>query len=244
MLPIDLQILKYLFFEKPIYAYKIRPYLTTDSYIALKKKLCEEFVDDQEKQPLNNITYTVFDLETTGFLPEIGHEILSIGAVKINGLDTYHHEPFHQVVKPIRPVRKSILSLTGLKKDQVNEAPTFIEAFDRFFEFSRGTVLVAYPAKFDMRFMKTMLKRWHLPDYSPPVIDAQLMAKYLFPERKYYQLDPLLRKFSIPKLKRHHALNDSIMTAELFRELAKAMEEKNIFTLKQLKETLPKVQKK
>ncbi|WP_173916200.1 PolC-type DNA polymerase III [Halobacillus sp. Marseille-Q1614] len=244
MLPIDLQILKYFFFEKPIYAYKIRPYLTTGNYLDLREKLSQEVHGTPGNQPLTNITYTVFDLETTGFLPEIGHEIISIGAVRMEGLDTYHHETFHQVVKPIRPVRNHTLKLTGLSREQIDKAPSFLEAFDRFLEFSRGSVLVAYPAKFDMRFMKAMLKRWKLPDYSPPVIDSQLMAKWLFPERKHYQLDPLLRKFSIPKLERHHALNDSIMTAELFRELLTTIMKKNILTFNELNDTLSNIEQK
>ncbi|GGC91198.1 hypothetical protein GCM10007216_22430 [Thalassobacillus devorans] len=247
MLPIDLQILKYLFFEKPIYSYKIRPYRRQNAYHKLYREL-ENYQSPGEllHQPLDKATYTIFDLETTGFLPEIGHEIISIGAIQIEGLQSCHIKKFHQIIRPIRPVRRHTLDLTGLTRTQLKNGASFIEGFDRFLSFSNNSILVAHPAKFDMRFLRAMLKRWQLPDFNPPVIDSQLVAQWLLPEIRH-QLDPLLRYFDIEQMERHHALNDAIMTAELFEQLLKGAIEsgaKDYYYLQKQLESLDPSKKK
>nr|WP_255437676.1 3'-5' exonuclease [Thalassobacillus sp. CUG 92003] len=187
------------------------------------------------KANLKDIDFTIFDLETTGFLPEIGHEIISIGAIRINAFD--EEETFYHVVRPIRPVNKHILDLTGLDTNQLKEAASFITVFLQFLEFSRNSVLVAHPAKFDMRFVKAMLKRWKLPVYDPPYIDSQAMAKWLLPTMNC-QLDELIKHFHIQQLDRHHALNDALMTAELFQHLISLSPQHEPFSYLDLKKKL------
>ncbi|MCA1009624.1 PolC-type DNA polymerase III [Halobacillus halophilus] len=240
MLPVDLQIIKYILFEKPIYYYKIKPYLKWKSYEHLQHKL-QTYEPDFEiaKKNLNEVDYTIFDLETTGFLPEIGHEIISIGAVRIHGLDSCYRKKLHQVIRPIRPVNKQTLRLTGLTKERLKNSSPFIEGFQNFLDFSEGSILVAHPAKFDMRFLQAMLKRWKLPAYHPKVLDSHLMAKWLFPDIKH-QLDPLLKHLGIEKRERHHALNDAIMTSELFCHLMRLTIAEGINTAEELQNQLQK----
>ncbi|TGB04360.1 3'-5' exonuclease [Halobacillus salinus] len=243
MLPVDLQILKYILFEKPIYHFKIKPYLHWSHYQSLEQQLVDYKRDPRMKyKSLEELDYTIFDLETTGFLPEIGHEIISIGAIRINGLDACHRKTFHQVIRPIRPVNNQTLRLTGLTREGLRNASPFIDGFQNFLDYSEGSVLVAHPAKFDMRFLQSMLKRWKLPVYSPPVIDSHLLAQWLLPSDKH-QLDPLLKYFGIEKRDRHHALNDAIMTAELFRQLLYMTLNLHIETFGELEKILQKQKK-
>lgn len=238
MLPVDLQIFKYLLYEKPMFHHKIKPYLQWNCYHNLEKKLKEYEPDPNlSSQKLEDLDFTIFDLETTGFLPEIGHEVISIGAVRLEGTDACHRKTFHQIIQPVRHVNNQTLKLTGMTRDQIKNASPFIEGFSNFMDFSEGSVLVAHPAKFDMRFLQTMLKRWRLPAYHPPVIDSQKMAQWLLPNVKY-QLDPLLRYVGIEKRDRHHALNDAIMTAELFRYLFSKTLDQGVHTLEDLNKQL------
>ncbi|MBN9653607.1 3'-5' exonuclease [Halobacillus sp. GSS1] len=243
MLPVDLQIIKYLLFEKPMYYFKIKPYLKWHTYHELEKQLTVfNKKGSFHQKSLKDLDYTIFDLETTGFLPEIGHEIISIGAIRLQGLHACRMEKFHQVIRPIRPVNKQTLRLTGLSRDRLDNASPFIEGFQNFMQFSEGSVLVAHPAKFDMRFLKAMLRRWKLPDYEPHVIDSQLMAQWLLPNVRH-QLDPLLKYVGIDKRERHHALNDAIMTAELFRYLLSKTIDYDVHTLEQLNKVLAQQKK-
>ncbi|GGF08435.1 hypothetical protein GCM10010954_03620 [Halobacillus andaensis] len=242
MLPIDLQILKYLFFEKPIYYYKIRPFINSDIHRELCIQLQEYERPEVEDKSLLELDYTIFDLETTGFIPEIGHEIISIGAIRMNGHTICENQTFYKLVNPIRPVGKQTLKLTGLKKEQLVQSDFFLDGFQEFLSFCKGSVLVAHPAKFDMRFIQTMLKRWKLPSLDTPVIDSQKLAKFLYPNEKH-QLDPLLKKFHIQRRTRHHALNDATMTAELYSYLLEDITSEKDLTFDELKTLLSEKQK-
>ncbi|MRH43182.1 3'-5' exonuclease [Aquibacillus halophilus] len=230
MLPIDLQIIKYFFFEKPIYHFKMRPYFKWSAYQELNDALLKfQKEDSLESSKLDNTPFTIFDLETTGLIPEVGHEVISIGAIQLHGLQHCRVEKFHEIIRPIRPVPNNISDLTGIEHEDIKNARPFIEVFQRFLEFSKDSILVAHPAKFDMRFLQTMLKRWRLPSYDPYVIDSQLMARWLLPGVND-QLDQLMKYYSIEQLERHHALNDAIMTAELFEILLEQTIQSNINT--------------
>ncbi|WP_226035072.1 3'-5' exonuclease [Aquibacillus saliphilus] len=238
MLPIDLQILKYFFFEKPIYHYKIKPYFKLETYEELTNALNQfQRKEALEFSNLDETPFTIFDLETTGLIPEVGHEVISIGAVQINGLKHCRIERFHEIVKPIRPISKKSSELTGIDYKDIKNARPFIEVFKDFLAFSKDSILVAHPAKFDMRFLQTMLKRWKLPVYQPYVIDSQLIARWVLPEENY-QLDSLIRHYNIEQLERHHALNDAIMTAELFEILLEQAINRNIRTYQDLNDAL------
>lgn len=221
----DLEILKYILFEKHMYAYKLRPYLNTQKYQELYEKLLNrEHNEELLKKPIQEAPFTIFDLETTGLLPELGHEIISIGAIRIQGTNHVSYERFHEYVRPIRPVHQRTLNLTGMTRNDLRGGKTFIEAYDAFMEFSKDSILVAYPAAFDMKFLQTMLKRWKLPIDTPPSIDAQKLVKNMYPRHKH-QLDSMINSFGITQLERHHALNDAIMTAELFQRILHDIEE-------------------
>ncbi|KGX88826.1 3'-5' exonuclease [Pontibacillus litoralis] len=219
MLPIDIELLRYWLFEKHIYAYKLRSFKQTDAY-----RKGKETLNAFHRNPnllladLETAPFTIFDLETTGLLPQIGHEIISIGAVRIVGTKHISYKRFHQIIKPIRPVLNRTLQLTGITREEINDGMTFCDAYQQFLEFSQDSILVAYPAAFDIGFIETLLKRWHLPNRTPYYIDAQALVKKLYPKHKS-QLDTMIAELGVTPLERHHALNDAIMTAELFQTL-------------------------
>src|SRR5690242_16720753 len=49
--------------------------------------------------PLEELSVVVFDLETTGFLPNHGDEIISIGAVRVKGEEINTGEQFYSLVQ-------------------------------------------------------------------------------------------------------------------------------------------------
>jgi DNA polymerase III subunit epsilon len=179
------------------------------------------------KQSFQETTYTVFDIETTGFFPRLGDEIVSIGAIKINVNEMRFPEHFYEIISPIGEVPTAIYSLTGLAKEQVEKGISFQEAFLKFLQFSKGTILVAHPASFDVHFLQVMAKQWGFPNFKPLFIDSYFLANFLQPKVNN-KLDGLITYFKIDQKERHHALNDAQMTAEVFMKLLQMLAEKGV----------------
>lgn len=223
------RILKYLFYERFVLQNKIRKCFNFE----LRKEIAKSdsfWTNIPAGKSLLETTFTVFDLETTGFFPTLGDEIVSIGAIKMNVNEMKFSEHFYEVVTPIKKVPEHICTLTGLTKEQINNGKSFQEAYLNFLNFSKDTVLVAHPASFDVHFLKVLTKRWRIADFKPLFIDSYSMANLVRPQ-KNNKLDELVLHFNIEQQERHHALNDAQMTAEVFTKLLYLLREKEIHTL-------------
>ena len=60
---------------------------------------------------LKDITYVVFDLETTGLNPLEGEEIIEIGAVKVKNNQVI--DRFDELIKPSKPIPEKISLITN-----------------------------------------------------------------------------------------------------------------------------------
>ncbi|TLS35208.1 3'-5' exonuclease [Pseudalkalibacillus caeni] len=185
-------------------------------------RICR-LLDKEDNFQASGDAFTVFDLETTGFFPTLGDEIISIGAIKINRTNEEVSESFYRIIRPVRKVPKTVLEITGLSISEIKNGAPFLEVFEDFLEYCNGSTLVAHPAGFDISFLQTMAKRMGLPGFNPPYMDCEELVKQLFPGINP-QLDYLIRKFHLTELERHHALNDAHMTGQLFVKLLEILE--------------------
>ena len=196
------------------------------SYRSASKSI-EDFLKSQTgllKQSLSSSTFTIFDLETTGFFPSMGDEIISIGAIKVKNFKIQYDEAFYTIIKPIGRIPKGIQDLTGLSEDILNKAEPFPVGMAKFLEYCNESILVAHPATFDIEFLKKTIKLWNLPTFNVEYLDSHLLANERFHGMRNY-LDELVVRFGIPKRERHHALNDAIMTAEVFIKLIEHLDQ-------------------
>lgn len=187
-----------------------------------------DFVLDRQ---LTELDVVVFDLETTGFSPASGDEIISFGAVAVKGHEIQSAETFYLVVNPERRIPDRIVELTGISNDEASQAPPVAEGLNRFFRFTHKRMLVAHASGHDKKFLNTLLWRTSKVHMTHRVLDTLMVAKWLEPQRDNYTLDSLLADRGIPLGRRHHALEDSIMTAKLWVSLLKQVQKKNIHTL-------------
>ncbi|MEG9297844.1 3'-5' exonuclease [Mangrovibacillus sp. Mu-81] len=236
---VGFRILKYylwqqFFFRVQVNREKVRP-----SYIKVGDSL-KEFETEKptlQQMHLYHCTFTIFDLETTGFFPEIGDEIISIGAVKVFEGKIQQKETFYQVINPLQTVSRETKKFTGLRRKDFLNGVTLPVALKHFLEFSKGTILVAHPASFDINFLQQRLNKWELPSFQPEYVDSFALANALLGRKDCY-LDALVNRFDIPKRTRHHALNDAVMTAEIFEELLKICYRQEVHTIKGMHELI------
>lgn len=172
----------------------------------------KEIVTNCKEQKLEEETYVVFDLETTGFSP-VKNRIIEIGAVKVQGEEII--DRFSSFVNPLVPIPFEIEKLTSISDGQVMDAPLIEEVLPQFLEFVKDAVLVAHNAGFDMGFILENCKRQGIKtDFT--YIDTVTMARVLLPNQGKHTLDAVAKTLHISLENHHRAVDDAEATAEIF----------------------------
>lgn len=187
---------------------------------------------------LEQLKVVVFDLETTGFTVEQGDEIISIGAVKFNGLEIENEEHFYTLVNPEREIPQSIIELTGIDRNAVVDAPPLTEAIGRFMAFVENRILIAHFSRHDKKFLESALWSTSRTKLYHRMMDTVMLFRYLYPDWKDYSLETIIGQLNIDIKKRHHALNDARMAADLWRIGLNKLMEQGVVTLEDLYHSL------
>ena len=181
---------------------------------------------------LEDLSFTVFDTETTGLTPGGGDEILQIGAVRIVNGRILIREHFDQLVDPQRPIPPSSIAFHGITPDRIKGQPTIDEVLPAFHAFCADTVLAAHNAAFDMKCLQVLNKRTGLT-FAQPVLDTLLLSALVHPNQERHNLDDIAGRFGLAIEGRHTALGDARVTAEIFVRLIPLLAEQGIVTLGQ-----------
>jgi DNA polymerase-3 subunit epsilon len=188
---------------------------------------------------LSELTYTVFDTETTGLEPSNGDEIIQVGAARIVNNRLLRQETFNQIVDPEIPLKPESIPIHGITEDMVRGQPTIDVVLPAFHEFCEDTVLIAHNAAFDMRFLQLKEERTGIR-FTQPVLDTLLLSAVVHPNQESHKLDVILERLGITIGTRHNALEDALATGEVFLKLVKLLEDKGIVTVRQALEAAEK----
>ncbi|MCH8487858.1 MAG: hypothetical protein LAT75_13395 [Candidatus Cyclonatronum sp.] len=202
-----------------------------DFEIFLQSKTSPELADAK----LSELSFTVFDLETTGLNPSIGDEIISFGGIRILNSRLLTHDTFDALCKPSRPVSPESTAIHGITNEMLTGKPPVTEVLPAFHAWCENSVLVGHNIAFDLRFLKMLEKRSGL-SFTQPALDTLLLSSVLFPDAEAHGLEVLCAKFGITVKGRHSALGDAIATAEVFAYLIPLLAERGITTLAQARE--------
>lgn len=183
---------------------------------------------------LESMEAVVFDLETTGFSPYNGDEIISIGAVAVKGAAVCSGETFYSLVNPRRNIPDTVVALTGISNEMGQRAPELIDALRGFLEFVQQRVLIVHGSGHDKHFLNSALWKTSKVSMSHRMIDVMMIAKWLQPKRQNFSLDSLLETYGIEITVRHHALEDSLMTAKLWSAMLKEIRQRDVTNLGEL----------
>ncbi len=188
---------------------------------------------------LSELTYTVFDTETTGLEPSNGDEIIQIGAARIVNNRLLRQETFNQIVDPEIPLKPESIPIHGITEDMVRGQPNIDVVLPAFHEFCEDTVLIAHNAAFDMRFLQLKEERTGIR-FTQPVLDTLLLSAVVHPNQESHKLDVILERLGIAIGTRHNALEDALATGEVFLKLVKLLEDMGVVTVRQALEAAEK----
>ena len=171
---------------------------------------------------LNN--YTVLDIETTSLDSYYG-EILEISGIKIRDKKTI--DTFSEIIKIKDEVGPYTTMLTGITNEDVEkQGKEIITVLKDFKDFLSTDIIVGHNVNFDINFiydsMKENLGEYLINDY----VDTLRLSRRLLPNLKHHKLDDLIQYFNLNKRYEHRALNDCILTNQVYIKLCNILETK------------------
>ncbi|GGH82099.1 DNA polymerase-3 subunit alpha (Gram-positive type) [Pullulanibacillus pueri] len=180
---------------------------------------------NEQPVALEDATYIVFDVETTG-LSAIYHKIIELAAVKVKNGEII--DRFEAFANPHETLGQTTIELTGITDDMVKNAPEIDVVLKQFHEFTGDGILVAHNAQFDMGFLNTGYERMGLPKAANPVIDTLELGRFLYPKMKNHRLNTLCKAFNIELTQHHRAIYDAEATGYLLWKMIKDAIERDI----------------
>ncbi len=179
---------------------------------------------------IEDLTYVVFDTETTGLSPA-SDEIVQIAAVRVVNGRRIETEVFDTLVDPGRPIPPGSTEVHGITDQMVRGAPTIAEVGRQFHAFARGAVLIAHNAPFDMEFLRRH-EAGIGASFDNPVLDTVLLSAVVFGQLEQHSLDALTARLgiTIPDEARHTAIGDTIATADAFLKLVPMLRARGLTT--------------
>lgn len=162
----------------------------------------------------------VLDVETTGLEPAAGHDVLEIGAQKIQGQTVLGE--YTALIKPTRPLPADVVAFhqqNGLTMELLKKEGRPVEqVIPELVEFIGDAIIVAHNAPFDVGFINEHLKRLGQPPLTNRTVDTlEIAKKYLI--LASYRLTNIAAFFKIPTPTAHRALADVITCREVFFKL-------------------------
>lgn len=181
--------------------------------------------DSGADMPLADLEVVVVDLETTGFYPDHGDAIISIGAVAMKGDRLLLGDSFYTLVNPGRSIPPHVSSLTGISDEMVSSAPDLLLAMSRFFQFVGDRPLVAHHSRHEREFFRAGLWKTSRRPLTHRMLDTMLLIRLLSNPIGNGSLDALCAQHDIPISRRHHAYCDAVAAGTLWgKYLLKALD--------------------
>jgi DNA polymerase-3 subunit epsilon len=181
---------------------------------------------------LEDATYVVVDLETTGLRPG-SSGICEIGAVRLRGFEV--EAEFETLVDPGLPIAAGASALTGLRNEHLRGAPGPAAAVRQFLAFAGDGVLVAHNARFDLAFLDRETEQLTGSRIGSAVLDTVRLSRTLLAGRVAgFGLAQLAWFLGTDERPCHRALPDARATAELLLALIGLAQERGARTVADL----------
>jgi DNA polymerase-3 subunit epsilon len=192
-----------------------------------------------DSRALTELTYTVFDTETTGLDPQGGDEIISIGAVRIVNGRILQEERFDQLIDPQRHLPWASVKYHGIRPEMLEGQPTIGQVLPHFYQYADNTVLVGHNVAFDMRMLQLKEASTGIR-FENPVLDTMLLSAVVHPAHTDHHLSAIAERLGVRIVGRHTALGDAAATGQILLKLIPLLRENGVTTLEHARQVSEK----
>ena len=192
-----------------------------------------KIVYNEKQMPLSG-DFVVFDIETTGLKARF-NELIEVAGVRVSGGKIV--DRFSEFVKPENQISAQITELTRITNEMVASADNAENVIKRFVEFSKGAVLVAHNANFDVGFMKRYAEKYNI-DFDFCYVDTLGLSRKLVTNIKRHRLDRVAKALGINFEGHHRAINDAEVTAKIFLVFCDSLQRKGITDVSQINDEI------
>ena len=172
---------------------------------------------------VSNVTFVVFDTETTGFSPTTDR-IVELGAVKFRNGEVVEEKSW--LINPGRKIPYWATKVHGITDEEVKNEPAFADIYPQFLEFISGSVLIAHNAKFDISFVKAEATRAGRELPANKVIDSLALFRKWYPKSSSHSVAAVARHAAVCTDTLHRAAADSMYVFLIFDKSIRERNEK------------------
>jgi DNA polymerase III subunit epsilon len=167
-----------------------------------------------QRTPLALAHMVVVDLETTG-LRANRDRLISIGAVTVRGHSLILEQSFERILRQESPSDPDNILIHRIGAGQQLGGVEPAAALRDFQQFVGDSPLIAYRAPFDAEVLRREFAMTLGQSPHWPFVDLAVTLQLLWPETRANTLDAWAERFQLPILRRHHAVADALVTAQL-----------------------------
>ena len=204
---------------------------------ALKHRLNRRRLTDEEYaylfEPYAGEEVVVLDTETTGLDPK-RDGILSIGAVIVRDGKILMSRSFERFLLPEHTISEASIKIHHLRACDLQKGASPETVIPDLLAFIRNRPIVGYYIGFDHAILSRYVRKCIGVTLPNPMIELSTMyyrryrkgSSYEFVDLKF---DTIMEALALPRLGKHDALNDALMSALMYLKLQSMPEYKGAY---------------
>ncbi len=193
--------------------------------------------------PIREVRYAVIDTELTGLNEKID-SIVSIGALHIFKARIELGYNFYRLVKPRTAMGTEGILIHEITPSDVEEEPEIDLLLQDFLSFCENCVLVGHCISIDLSFLNMEVNRLQGFSIANPILDTAVLYRWLWgrwSSTPSFSLAPgfadlyqMAHQLGISVEGAHNAIQDALITAQVFQRFIPWIEKSGIQNLEEL----------
>lgn len=160
------------------------------------------------------------DIETTG-TSVTRDRIIEIAVLRVENGEIV--DRYQSLIDPGTYVSPFIEAYTGIKRDELDKAPSFASIAETLLELLADCTFVAHNVRFDYGFLKNEFQRINLP-FSAKMLCTVKLSRRLYPQERHHNLSAIIERLGIPCASRHRAMGDVEATWQFFNHATQLLD--------------------